>query len=99
MVSMAIAYAREQGVSELVANVSAVAGFSPPDTFARYCLVKQWVATAGGRVRLAVVAGAAMIDPDKFGVTVAANRGLSADIFMTEAEAIAWLDGKPAPGK
>jgi len=33
-----------------------------------------------------------MIDPQKFGVTVALNRGLICDVFTTEAEAIAWLD-------
>jgi hypothetical protein len=33
-----------------------------------------------------------MIHPQKFGVLVAANRGLSSNIFPTEREARAWLD-------
>jgi hypothetical protein len=41
-----------------------------------------------------MVARAEMIDPRKFGVTVAANRGLMSDIFTTEAEARAWLDAR-----
>jgi hypothetical protein len=32
-----------------------------------------------------------MIDPDRFGVTVAMNRGLNGNVFSTEEEAIAWL--------
>ena len=94
MVSTALAHARDKGATELVANLSAVTGFSSPTTLERYRLVTAWVATAGGRLRLAVVARAEMIDPHKFGVTVAANRGLTADIFTTEAEALAWLDGE-----
>jgi hypothetical protein len=35
-----------------------------------------------------------MIDPRKFGVTVARNRGLVSNIFTTEAEARVWLDAK-----
>jgi hypothetical protein len=38
-----------------------------------------------------MVARAEMIDPEKFGVTVAAMRGLASNIFATEAEARAWL--------
>jgi len=33
-----------------------------------------------------------MIDREKFGVTVAANRSLTSNVFTTEAEARAWLD-------
>lgn len=49
-----------------------------------------------GLIRMAMVARTGMIDQRKFGVTVAANRGLVADVVTTEAEAeaIAWLDGK-----
>jgi hypothetical protein len=94
MVSAAIGYAREKGASELLANISALTGFAPPETSERYFLIEKWAAAAGGRVRLVVVARAEVIDPHKFGVTVAANRGLIGNIFVTEAEALAWLDGK-----
>jgi hypothetical protein len=40
-----------------------------------------------------------MIDPAKFGVTVAANRGLVSNVFTTEAEAVAWLDGTLGKGQ
>ena len=93
MVSLAIAHACAKGASEMLVNLSAVAGFAPPTTIERYRFVTKWVATAGGRLQLAVVVRPKMIDRHKFGVTVATNRGLMADVFTTEAEALAWLDG------
>lgn len=42
---------------------------------------------------LAMVARPEMIDPERFGVTFAANRGLVGGVFVSEAEAVAWLDG------
>ena len=38
-----------------------------------------------------MVARAEMIDPQKFGVTVAENLGLITDVFTLQAEALAWL--------
>jgi hypothetical protein len=94
LVSTALAYTREQGASELLANITGLSGFASPSLADRYLLVEKWAAKAAGKVRLAVVAQAEMIDPQKFGVTAAANRGFVTNIFTTEAEALAWLDGK-----
>ena len=35
-----------------------------------------------------------MIDPGKFGVIVARNAGMNADVFADEPEALAWLVGQ-----
>jgi uncharacterized protein (DUF2384 family) len=32
-----------------------------------------------------------MIDPEKFGVTVAFNLGFASDVFTSEEEALTWL--------
>ena len=32
-----------------------------------------------------------MIDPGRFGITVARNRGFFADVFDSEEEAVEWL--------
>lgn len=93
-VASAIQFAREQGIQELLVNVSALTGFDSPSIFERYQFVEKWASVARGKVRIAMVARAEMIDSQKFGVTVAANRGLVGDVFTTEAEAVAWLDGK-----
>ena len=41
--------------------------------------------------RVAVVAQATYIDPEKIGVVVARNRGLTVDIFDSREAALAWL--------
>ncbi len=41
--------------------------------------------------RGAVLANSATIDPEKFGVQVARNRGLTVDIFDDREKALAWL--------
>ena len=63
-----------------------------PPTGSGVPFAEAWAMAAGGRVRLALVAPPEHIDPGKFGVTVAANRGMVRDVFVAEAEAIAWLD-------
>ena len=93
-VASALAFAREKGASEVLVSVADLSGFDPPNTAERYFLAEKWAAAAGGRLRVALVIGAEMIDPHKFGVTVATTRGMVADVFTTEAEALSWLDGK-----
>ena len=79
----------------MVVNVTELTGFASPSVVNRYSSIKQWARTARGRVRLALVARPEHIDPEKFGVTVAVNHGLDANVFVSEANAIGWLDRKP----
>ncbi len=97
MVCAAIATTRKNGGRDLLVNTCALTGFPSPDSFQRFFAAVEWAATACGRLRLAMVARAEMIDPDRFGVTVAVNRGLVCDIFTTETEALAWLDARRGP--
>lgn len=94
MVSGVITFAREKGIRELLINVTALTGFDSPSIVDRFMFIEKWAKAAQGRVRIAMVARPEMIDQRKFGVTVAANRGLVADVFTTEAEAVAWLNAK-----
>jgi hypothetical protein len=93
-VRAAIAAARSHRAVDLLVDVTALTGFPSPDTFQRFLAVVQWAEEASGRLRLAMVAPAEMIDPQRFGVTVAANRGLVSNVFPTDTEAFAWLDAK-----
>ncbi len=43
--------------------------------------------------RIAALAREPMIDPKKFGVQVARNRGLTVDVFYDREKALAWLLG------
>ena len=95
MIEAALREARTRGLREVVVNVSGLTGFASPSVGTRYAFIRQWARTAHGRVRLALVARPAHIDPEKFGVTVAANRGWDANVFVSEADARVWLEGKP----
>jgi hypothetical protein len=91
-VTAAILHARETGLTELLVDARDVTGFSPPNVFQRYHLMKEWLAAAAGRVRTAMVVRTELIDHRKFGVMVAENRGFTTDVFDTVEKAAAWLD-------
>lgn len=91
-VHRAIAFARQNQADRLLINASELSINSIPNTTDRYWAVVNWAEAAGGQLRVAIVARPELIDPDKFGITVAVNRGFKHDIFVNEAEAIAWLD-------
>jgi hypothetical protein len=90
-VASAITLARERHVRNLLVDTSRLTGFKSPSLIERYHFVHDWARAAGGAVRLAMVARPEMIDPQKFGVTVAANAGLIGDVFASEEEALRWL--------
>jgi hypothetical protein len=92
MVSNAIVYARENAASRLLVNVAALRGFGPPTIVERYSLATKWAAAASGRLRLAVVAPEEMIHPQRVGITFAATAGLVSNVFVSETDAVAWLD-------
>ena len=91
LVRGAIAAARENQVRDLLVDTRLLTGFASPDTFERFLMAVEWAEEARAGVRLAMVARAEMIDPQKFGVLVAINRGLMSNIFTTEVEARSWL--------
>lgn len=91
LVASAIALAREQHVRKLLVVTTGLTGFDSPSLARRYYFVHEWARAAQGMVRIAMVARPEMIDPRKFGVIVAGNAGLVADVFAAEEEALAWL--------
>jgi CheY-like chemotaxis protein len=92
LVRSAIAAGRWRACADLLVDTTALTGFASPGTFERFLAAVEWATEARSGLRLAMVARADMIDPQKFGVAVAAQRGLVSNIFTTEAEARAWLD-------
>lgn len=92
VVTAAIAAARDQNIAKLLIDLSGLTGFNPPGLGARYFFVKDWARAASGMVRVVLVVQPEMIDREKFGVQVAANSGLVANVFSTEPEALAWLN-------
>jgi hypothetical protein len=90
-INAAIAISQQRGVSKLLVETRALRGFDSPSLTSRYGFIRQWAATARGMVRVAVVARPEMVDPGKFGVKIARKAGMVADVFISEAEAAAWL--------
>ncbi len=91
LVAQGFKYAGEQKVKRLLVDVRGLTGFPVPTVSDRYWFVQKWAREAAPGLRVAVVARAEMIDPEKFGITVARNAGLEANVFATEEEARAWL--------
>ena len=95
----AIRKACELGLTELLINFLDLTGTEPPTVFSRHEFIRRWVEIAGNRLRVAFVMRLEYLDLQNIGAVMASNRGASGQSFSTEAQALAWLDGRrPAPG-
>jgi hypothetical protein len=90
LLSRALSVCRKNGTRNLLIDVTGLTGFEVPNIVERYWFVVQLARDANGIV-FAIVAPQRMIDPERFGTTVARNRGALADIFSSEADARNWL--------
>lgn len=97
LVAQALADARAQGVRKLLIVITDLTGYGVPTLVQRYKFANAWATAAGGEVILAIVAPAKVIDPEKLAVDIAFNRGLLANVFTGEEEAIAWLTDQQNP--
>lgn len=95
LIDAAIRYCRQSGIGRLLVDITRLTGFPPPSTTERFTFAKMWAETAGGALVMSMIAPSDMIDPDKIGVTMAANRGLTGNVSTDEAEAIKWLLAQP----
>jgi hypothetical protein len=99
MVADAMRHARSLGLVDLLANTTALTGFPAPSVFARYAMASKWAENTGPTLRVALVARAEVVDPQKIGVLMMQNRGGNGDVFTNEADALAWLDSRLAPNQ
>ena len=99
MVAQAIATARDMGLADMLANTTGLTGFTPPSVFARYGMSTKWAQSAGSTLRVALIAREELIDRQKIGVLMMQNRGGSGDVFVNEADGLAWLDARLGPGQ
>lgn len=96
LITAVINHAREQDYQRLLLDITGLTGFAPPSLGQRFFFFEEWSRAARARVRVAFVAPAEMIDPRKFGITVAANNNFTAEAFTAAEPALAWLRGLPA---
>jgi hypothetical protein len=99
LVAAAMSHARSLGLTDVLVNTTGLAGFAPPSVFARYAMSTRWAQTAGSSLRVAMVARPEIIDPQKIGVLMMQNRGGLVDVFVSESDALAWLDAGAATGR
>jgi hypothetical protein len=90
IVAEGLSFASSRQVDHLVVDTTGLTGFASPTIWERFAMSAKWASAAPG-LRVALVARPELIDPARFGVTVARNRGLFTDVFSSEAEAIEWL--------
>src|SRR5690242_5091148 len=80
-VMQAITFSREQGVRKLLIDVTRWTGHGPPSTVERFTWASAFAKVAGEGIKLALVVRPELMDPDKFEVTVATNRGMNGNVF------------------
>ena len=96
MITGAIVFCRGQKISRLFVDSTGLTGFSSPTVDDRFWMVQDWADASKGAVIVAMLARPELIHPSKFGARVAADAGLTGDVFATEAEAMEWLLERPA---
>jgi len=89
----AIEFSREQRMRKLLIDTTNWTGHPRPDTLERFTWAEAFAKAARSTVKLAMVVRPEMMDPDKFEVTVARNRGMIGNVFDSEKDALAWLLG------
>jgi len=91
MLRDAIVQAREQRISRLMLVITETSGYGIPSLSMRLAMMREWADAAGGLVKVVIVCRPEFIDPHKFGVTMAANYGMKAEVFSSEDDGMAWL--------
>ena len=94
LIAAALKFASDKQLSEIIVNVTDMYGFDAPGPAFRRWAVRRWAETAENSICVAMVARYEHICPEKTGLLVAAEQGLAANIFETEADAILWLDAR-----
>lgn len=87
-----VAYCRRRALAKLLIDCTGVEGVPVPSLVDRFLAVEEWARAAGGMVVVVLVVQAHYIHPQKFGVKVAADLGLTCDVFADEAEALDWIE-------
>ena len=90
-VTRAIIAMRGRGIRRLLVDGSRLTGFSSPSVADRYFISRCWAEAAEKQVALALVLQQHLIDPDRFGIVVATNLGMRANVFSSPADAEEWL--------
>jgi len=89
-----IAFCRERGVAKLLVEATGLIGVPIPSLVDRFLIAEEWAQQAEGMVVVVLVVQHEYIHPEKCGVRVAADFGLTLDVYTSETEAMKWLSGQ-----
>jgi hypothetical protein len=96
-IAEAIGRCRYRGINQLLVNTTGLTGIAIPSLVDRFLMIEEWASVADGLVIVAMVVPAEYIHPERFGLKVAAHFGLMANVFVNEADALAWLADAGTP--
>ena len=91
MISDAIIFCREKGITGLLIDARELRGFPHPTVVDRYWFIRKWAEDSQHKVVISMISRPEMIDPEQIGITIASNAGLTANVFDNEADARDWL--------
>jgi len=91
MISRAVMVCRKQKIEKLLIDSTRLSGFDLPEVSERFNLAERVARDAASLVKIAHVASPEWVRFGKFGVIVAKNRGLDAEIFQSVSAALEWL--------
>jgi hypothetical protein len=95
LITNAIIYCRENGLSRLLVDVTQLYGFPSPSVADRYWIARGFAADAKTLVTVSFALPQYLLDPERFGVTVATNMGMRTNAFDSREHAVAWLLSQP----
>ncbi len=93
LLEAALDYAASSGVTAVLVDISEVEG--SPSTAERFEMGEAFAEIQLGKsviVAIAIVGREPMIDPERFGETVALNRCAVGKVFTDPVEAVNWLE-------
>jgi hypothetical protein len=91
LISRAVLRCRKEKIEKLLIDSTGVSGFHQPGISERYNLAERIASDAESLFKIAHVASPEWVRSGKFSVMVAKNRGLDANNFHSEPEALKWL--------
>ena len=91
LVKDAIAQCRGRHIAKLLFNAKGLRGVPIPSLVDRFLMVEEWAFAASSMVTVALVVHAEYIHPEKFGIVVATDLGLTCDVCTSEEDALQWL--------
>jgi hypothetical protein len=91
LMSRAVRRCRKEKIAKLLIDSTGLPGLQPPGMAERYNLAERIATDAASSVKIAHVASPKWVRSGKFAITVAKNRGLDAENFLSPASAVEWL--------